>query len=365
MMLQAIGADEIFTGNEWLIKHAVIVEDGVITAVVPVESINGIPVHHHAGLLVPSFIDIQLYGAYGSLLAIVPTSQTLQQIHRYCLSGGASHFLPTVATNSYQVINNCIDAVKNYWNEGGEGVIGLHVEGPWISRVKRGAHIESFIHSPATGEVNALLEKGKGVIKMITLAPEVCSDEVINLVQDSGIVVSAGHSNCTYEQATNAFDKGITAATHLYNAMSGLQHREPGMVGAILNHEHVMASIVPDGYHVNFAAVSIAKKIMQQRLFIITDAVTETNEGLYPHQLAGDKYEAGGILSGSALTMIKAVKNCIQYAGISIDEALRMASLYPAQVLKMDDTLGKIAVGYRPAFTRLTKDLDVVVDDIS
>lgn len=359
--LTAITADEIFTGHEWLFDHAVITDNDKIDSIVPVAALpQGIAVKHLTGLLVPAFIDIQIYGAHGSLLAVAPTAATLYKMYDYCKAGGAPYFLPTVATNSYEVIYKCIDAVANYWKQGGEGVIGLHVEGPWISKVKRGAHIEAFIHSPTVDEVGELLQKGKGIIKVITLAPEECSTEVLNLVREHGVIISAGHSNATYEQATNAFDTGIATATHLFNAMSGFQHRAPGMVGAIFNHPSVMCSIVPDGYHVDFAAISIAKKILNERLFIITDAVTETSEGLYPHQLVGDKYEAGNILSGSALTMIKAVRNCVRHAGIDLDEALRMASLYPAKVLQMDHALGKIAPGYTASFTVLDKNLNVV-----
>ena len=133
-----------------------------------------------------------------------------------------------------------------------------------------------------------------------------------------------------FDEAIKAFDIGIDAATHLFNAMSPLHHREPGLPAAIMQHPSVMASIIPDGYHVDFEMINIAKQIMQDRLFIITDAVTETNEGYYPHQLKGDNgdkcYESGGILSGSAITMVKAVKNLVDKADISLPEALRMAS---------------------------------------
>ena len=236
----------------------------------------------------------------------------------------------------------------------------MHVEGPWISKEKRGAHIESLIHSPTLKQAKDLLEYGKGVIKIITLAPEVCSAEIVELIRSYGVIISAGHSNASLHQATAAFDNGISAATHLFNAMSPLQHRSPGVAGAIMNHSKVRCSIVPDGYHVDFAAVSIAKKVMQERLFIITDAVTETSEGFYPHQLEGDKYMSNGILSGSALTMVRAVKNCVEKAGIELGEALRMASLYPAQVIKMDNELGRIKKGYKAAFVFLNKNIEVV-----
>ncbi len=194
---------------------------------------------------------------------------------------------------------------------------------------------------------------------MITLAPEVCSKEVVELIRSYGVIISAGHSNATYEEATSAFDSGIHAATHLYNAMSSLQHRAPGMVGAIFDHATVMASLVPDGFHVDFSAIRIAKKILKERLFVITDAVTETNIGPYHHHLTADKYEAAGILSGSALTMAKSLRNLVNHVGIEIEEALRMVSLYPAQVMKRADSMGMILKGYDANLVMLDESLNV------
>ncbi len=362
MNLKAYIANKIFTGEDWLSQQAVLVEDGIIVSIVSEDNIppRATITNYKSSFLAPAFIDLQIYGAHGNLLAVKPTTETLEKTYAYCKGGGANHYLPTVATNTYEVFHNCIDAVKEYWTQGKKGVLGLHIEGPWISNAKRGAHIEELIHSPTLQQVKDLLEYGKGVIKMITLAPEVCSDEVIDLIKSYGIIVSAGHSNATFEQATNAFDKGIPTATHLFNAMSALQHREPGMVGAVMHHHKAMSSIIPDGHHVDFAVISIAKKVMNERLFIITDAVTETNEGYYPHQLEGDKYVSNGILSGSALTMAKAVKNCVEKAGITLEEALRMASFYPAKVIGLQNELGRIAKGYKAEFVVMNEDLEVV-----
>ena len=198
---------------------------------------------------------------------------------------------------------------------------------------------------------------GKGVIRIITLATEQCDKEIIDRILLDDIIISAGHSNATYEQSKVGFANGITAVTHLYNAMSPLQHRQPGLVGAAMNDAKVMASIIPDGYHVDYAAIRIAKKAMGERLFAITDAVTETTEGQYPHQLAGDKYEAANILSGSALTMTKALQNLVNHVGIDLGEALRMCSLYPAQVIKSSNFLGRIAPGYNADVVILNKEL--------
>jgi N-acetylglucosamine-6-phosphate deacetylase len=156
------------------------------------------------------------------------------------------------------------------------------------------------------------------------------------------------------------FANGINTVTHLYNAMSPLQHRAPGLVGATMDHPSVMASIIPDGYHVDYAAIRIAKQVIKERLFIITDAVTDTDRGYYQHQAAGDKYEAAGILSGSALTMAKAVMNLRDETGIEWGEALRMASLYPAKLIRMDHEIGRIARGYKSRMVVLNKECEAL-----
>ena len=355
---QLYKAEKVFTGSEWLSQHTVVVLQGKIIDVLPSENISDEQGSSHH-ILAPAFMDIQIYGAYGKLLAVYPEADSLHKLYAYCSEGGASHFQPTVATNSFKVFYKCIDAVRAYWDEGGKGCIGLHVEGPWINPIKKGAHIESFIHSPTLGEVKELLEYGKGVITMNTLAPEVCSEEVMTLIRSYNVIISAGHSNASYEVATAAFDAGINTATHLYNAMSPLQHRAPGMVGAIFNHPTVMASIVPDGFHIDFSAIQIAKKILKERLFVITDAVTETSEGEYPHHLSGDKYESKGILSGSALTMAKSLRNLVNHAGIDLDEALRMVSIYPAQAMQKANTMGRIEKGYDANLVFLDELLEV------
>ncbi len=351
-----IYSSRLFTGTGWLADQAVEISKGKIRAVHPFSPID--PEKKYS-ILAPAFIDIQIYGAYDKLLSVYPEAASLHLLHKYCLSGGAAYFQPTVATNSTEVFYKCIDAVRAYWSEGGQGCLGLHIEGPWLHPHRKGAHIERYIHAPDLAEVRDLLTYGKGVITMITLAPEVCKQELIELIQAGGIVVSAGHSNASYTEATDAFDAGITTATHLYNAMSPLQHRAPGMVGAIFDHPAVMSSIVPDGYHVDIPAIRIAKKIMGERLFVITDAVTETSEGPYPHHLSGDRYVSNGILSGSALTMIKGVCNLVDHAGIDLGEALRMVSLYPARVMRISDHTGKIENGFSADLVMLDDDLKV------
>ncbi len=360
MALTVFIPHQIFTGTEWLTDHAIIIENGAITELIPQTKLSeDIPAKKYEGILAPAFIDLQIYGAHKKLLAVYPEADTLSLMRDYCEKGGAAQFLPTAATNTKEVIYKCIDAVRQYWLQGGKGVYGLHLEGPWLNKEKRGAHIKELIHPPSKDGVADLLAYGKGIIKMITLAPEVCSDEIIQLILSHNIIISAGHSNAGYEEAMGSFGNGITAVTHLYNAMSPLQHRAPGLVGAAFMHSNVMASIIADGYHVDYAAIKIAKRIMKERLFVITDAVTETGQGHYQHQLTCDKYECNGVLSGSALTMHSSFLNLVNKVEIEVDEALRMCSLYPAQVIKADHVYGKIAPGYTAQFVVLNKQLEL------
>lgn len=360
-MIKAYQANKIFTGTEWLENKAVLCENGKIKDIVSPESLPAdLQKEEVAEILAPAFIDIQIYGAGSKLFSMYPTPGTLSVMNKHCTAGGASFFLPTISTNTIDVIKKGIDAIREYWEMNGQDVFGLHIEGPWINKIKRGAHLENLIHEPNLDEVKSLLEYGKGIIKIITLAPEVCSDEVIGVIKSYGVIISAGHSNATYEEAMQAFDKGINVATHLFNAMTPLHHREPGFAAAIMLHPSVMVSVVPDGLHVDFTMIKLAKKLMGERLFIITDAVTETTEGPYQHKLNIDKYETNGILSGSALTMAKGVKNCVENCGIPLGEALRMASLYPAKVLGIDDKIGKIEIGFNENFVRLSGKLEVI-----
>ena len=325
-------AQELFTGTHWISEVMVEVNNGKIISI----SKEGYDHKNAYPLIVPALIDLQIYGAYGKLLSEFPEADCIEKTYQYCLKGGAAFFQPTIASQTTDIIYKAIDAVKDYKTNGGKGCIGLHIEGPWINAAKKGAHQEKVLHSPSLQEVQALLDYGKQWISMITLAPEVCSKEIIDLIQSNGIVVSAGHSNATYEMATEFFNQNIKVATHLFNAMSGLQHRAPGMVGALFNHKRAMCSLVTDGYHVDFNAIKIAKQIMGERLFCITDAVTETSTGLYQHILNGDKYESHGTLSGSALTQLKSVNNLVNEVGVDLGEAIKMCSVFPAKVMGLE-----------------------------
>ncbi|MDP4132107.1 MAG: N-acetylglucosamine-6-phosphate deacetylase [Bacteroidota bacterium] len=346
-MKQAYLADAVFTGKDMLKRHAVLTENKMVTGIVEA---RGIPsdyalTEHPDCLIAPAFIDLQIYGGLGKLFSHSLDFASLEATYAYCLSGGCTHFMITMATNSTENFLKGIQVAGEYMSSGKKGLLGIHLEGPYINPVKRGAHIEKFIKSPTREEVDMFLKKGRGVFKMITLAPEQCSDEIVKYLMDQGILVSAGHSNASYSEATHAFDLGIPTATHFFNAMSPLQGRAPGMVGAIYAHSKIMSSVICDGVHVDFDSVRLSKKIMGERLFFITDAVTQIAEGYYEHVFQGDRYTLpDGTLSGSCMTMMSSLKNAVEKVGIPLGEALKMCSVYPASLLK-DPMLGKIAIG--------------------
>ncbi len=352
----------IFTGDRFLEDHAVLTDEGRIIGVIPVTEVpeNSKVTDLQGATLAPALIDLQIYGGNGRLFPYSTDTASLAATYDYCRSGGAAWFMPTVPTSSWDVMLRSIQAVKDYWEQGGKGVLGLHLEGPFMNPEKRGAHLTQYITVPTPEDIARLLEHGRGIIKMMTLAPERCEPQLVKQLQDAGILVSAGHSNATYEQAYTAFERGIPAATHLFNAMSALQSRAPGMVGAIYDHDRVCASVVADGIHVDFASIRISKKIMGERLYLITDAVAEAREGDYIYIFEKDRYvNAQGTLAGSCLTMMQAVKNCVEKVRIPLEEALRMASAYPAVLAGLGNELGRIAAGYRASMVAFNEQLEV------
>jgi N-acetylglucosamine-6-phosphate deacetylase len=361
-MKKAFTNAAVFTGNEKITGCAILVNDKKIETVVLASEIPSAYIIHdlNGNNIAPSLIDLQIYGGNGYLFSANPSAEAIEATYTYCLQGGCAHFLLTMATNSKEIFSKGIQIAKQYLNAGGRGLLGLHLEGPWINAVKRGAHAAEYIHQPTLKEVKELVQEGESVIKMITLAPEETDEAVIDYLHENKIIVSAGHSNATYKQAMQSFTK-IKTATHLFNAMSPLQSREPGMVGAIYDHPSINCSIVADGIHTDYAALRISKKILEERLFLITDAVTETSEGPYTHVFNKDRYSLpDGTLSGSALTMMQAVKNCVQYGNIDLQEALRMASFYPAKIAGIENKYGQIKENYAASFVVFDNAMKVI-----
>jgi N-acetylglucosamine-6-phosphate deacetylase len=346
-MLTALYNTQIVSNGSITVGKAVIIQEDKILSVIDVTDIpaDAQLVDLNGAYLAPGLIDLQIYGAGGALFGGLPTVDALKQMEQALLMQGCTGFFATVATNSDEVVLAAIEAAKAYRPNAVGNFLGLHLEGPYISSLRKGAHPEKYIKKATLSEVKHWVELASGEIKMITLAPELQDEEVISYLNNQNIILSSGHSNATYTQAKGYLNKSIQAVTHLYNAMSPMHHREPGIIPAIFE-EQPYTSIVADGIHVDFAMISLAKRELGDKLFLITDAVTAATKGTYPHILQGDKYVMpDGTLSGSALTMLTAVKNCVKQVNISLPEAVNMASLYPAQLASLK-TKGKVEAGY-------------------
>lgn len=289
--------------------------------------------------LAPGLIDLQVYGSGGKLLGSVYQEEALAQMEADFLKQGTTGFLATIGTHSDAFFEKVIVAARNY-REGSQGnFLGLHLEGPFLNPLRKGAHLAEYMHKASIEKVKRWLDLGDGVIKMMTIAPELQDEAVLNYLNEQGVVLSSGHSNATYQEGKAFLNNPVKAVTHLYNAMPPMHHREPGYIPAIFE-ERPYTSVVADGVHVDFAMVRLAKRSLGDKLFLITDAVTETTEGTYPlHELRGNHYVMPPhyTLSGSCLTMLKAVQNCVEHVGIDLGEAINMASLYPAQLIGATD----------------------------
>jgi len=357
-MIEVLTNGQIYTGERLVKDKSILIKDGIINGLIDAANIpqQAKVTDCHGAIIAPGLLDLQIYGGGGYLFSASPTAESLHAIADALVAQGTTGFLITLATNSMEVFMEAIRVVRDNPHP---AVLGLHLEGPYINPQKRGAHIEEYVKVPEKREVEMLLHEAEGVIKMMTLAPEVTDSEIIRLLTDSRVIVSAGHSAASFEQAQAGFDQGITCTTHLFNAMSPLHHRDTGLPGATFQSDHVRASIVADGVHVDFNAISIAKKIMKERLFLITDAIEESLEGPYIHVRQADRFTLpDGTLSGSCLTLLKALENVVKHADIPLEEALRMASLYPAQILGRPD-LGTIAVGAKADLLIFSNDFEV------
>lgn len=360
--MQAYYAKKIYTGVEVVENSYIIVNEGIVKEIVSeISNYSGIKVTDYSNFnIAPAFIDLQIYGGGGSLFNTEPSINTIEKTYDEIAKSGTKHFQITLSTIDLDTMLKGIESCKEYQKKGGNGLIGLHLEGPYFNPIKKGAHVEKYVRKPTVSEIKTILEASEGAVTYMTIAPEMFDEECINLLINSNINISAGHSDATFEQAKNAFRRGISRVTHLFNAMSQFQSRAPGLVGATYDSD-VRACIVADGIHVDFNTIKISKKIMGDRLFYITDAVTEDTRGEYSFTLNKDHYiNDKGVLSGSALTMMQAVKNGYEKCGIDLAESLRMASTYPAEVANLGQQLGKIAPGYQADFVVFDDEFNVI-----
>jgi N-acetylglucosamine-6-phosphate deacetylase len=349
-MLYALKAPHILTGDEKIKGRVIIIENDTIQGIIDDKDLpRGMQIIDYAGCTIaPGLIDLQIAGGGGYLFSENPTAEALEAMTESIVKSGTTAFLIAVPTNSFDAYREMFEVLRNNPHP---AVLGLHLEGPYINGERGGAHNRQFIRKADRNELRALLDDAGGLIKMMTLAPELCDKEFIKLLNNYGIVVAAGHSNASFKEAMAAFGWGVRTVTHLFNAMTPFHHRDPGLPGAALLSKNACASIIADGIHVDYSAVSLAKKIMRERLFLVSDAVEENTGGAYPHVRRDNIFTLpDGTLSGSGLNMLRAVRNCVENAGIEQDEALRMASLYPARLIGLLNC-GSIRQGNRANLT--------------
>jgi N-acetylglucosamine-6-phosphate deacetylase len=320
------------------------------------------------GLLVPGFIDVQVNGGGGALLNDSPTIDTVQRIAESHRKFGTTGLLPTVITDAPEVLSKAIASVKTARAKNVPGVLGIHIEGPFLDRERKGAHALRFIRELTEADVTQIANADCGSI-MLTLAPNRVPPDLIKSLAEKGVLVSLGHSEASLAEVTQALASGARAFTHIFNAMSQMNGREPGMVGAALADPHSFCGLIADGYHVHDAAMKVALAAKPaHRMMLVTDAMPTAAGGPEFFELQGRRVhlENGklvlddGTLAGSNLTMDEAVRYCVEHLGVSLEDALRMASLNPASFLRRDHDLGRIQSGYLASLVHLSNDLQVL-----
>ncbi|CAK3297795.1 N-acetylglucosamine-6-phosphate deacetylase [Vibrio crassostreae] len=366
--MYALSNCKIYTGSDVLTDHAVVIENELIKKVCPISELpEGIEVRDLDGAnLSPGFIDLQLNGCGGVMLNDEITAETMQIMHKANLKSGCTSFLPTLITSSDEDMCAVITAAREYHNQYQNQSLGLHLEGPYLNVAKKGIHSVDHIRK-SDNEMIELICDNSDLVAKVTLAPELNDPEHIERLHKAGVVVSIGHTNATYAEARQGFESGITFATHLFNAMTPMVGREPGVVGAIYNTPEVYAGIIADGFHVDYANIRIAHKIKGEKLVLVTDATAPAGADMEYFIFVGKKvyYRDGkcvdenGTLGGSALTMIEAVQNTVEHAGIALDEALRMATLYPATAIGVESKLGRIKKGMVANLAVFDRDFNV------
>lgn len=343
----------IYTTQSSLHEHALVINNEKIEGIV---QNNELPsdlkkIDLQGANLCPGFIDLQLNGCGGVMFNDQITEQTLSTMQATNLKSGCTSYLPTLITSCDEDIKSALRVTRNFINNTNNEVLGLHLEGPFLSLQKKGIHREEYIRKPDSEMVDLICENSDIVAK-ITLAPENTPAVVIKQLSDAGIVVSIGHSNATYEQSKVAIEHGASCATHLFNAMSAMTGREAGVVGAIYD-TAIYAGVIVDSFHVAYENVRISKKILGEKLFLVTDATAPAGAqidqfnfvGTTVYYKDGKCFSKDGTLGGSAVTMIESIEQCVKYVGIPLDEAIRMATLYPAKAISQEAHLGSVAPG--------------------
>ena len=367
----------IYTPAETILKGSVDVsEDGLIQSIsaesVGAEStINKVDLKGNS--LIPGMIDIHVHGGKGVAFGIGDLFSDLKSYSRFAASHGVTGFLLSITgPNAAAITRTVKDYVEIFdQNQDWPGAIplGLHLEGPFLNKEKHGAFNPDWIHNPEINEVRSYLEAGRGWIKHISMAPELPgADETAQILADAGVVISLGHSNTNFETASAALKGSYSHVTHTFNAQSALHQREPGVVGAVLSSDKVSAELIGDSLHVHPAAMRILYRCLgAERIVLITDAMPGAGlpDGKYKllDQVVtvkdGKATLPDGTIGGSTVTMEGCLRTLVQFVGVPLSEAVRMASFNPAKVIKLDKSMGSIEVGKEANLAVLDDTLNV------
>jgi N-acetylglucosamine-6-phosphate deacetylase len=347
----------IFDGNNLLENTAVCVQDGIIQDILSLDKLadkNAVKDYGDC-IITAGFIDLQLNGCGGVLFNDDISHNTLEIMHQICLKYGTTGFLPTLTTCDFKNVIKVLETVKNWFDKYGSnrGVLGLHLEGPFISVTKKGIHPEQFIIPPTDELLKQIIAYQKYFPIKMTIAPEVFTNEQIKFLIDSNIILSLGHSNASYKEAENAIKLGAHTSTHIFNAMSGLTARNPGLIGAILN-SNIYTGIIADMLHVDRANIQLLNQLKPEHTYLVTDAVTSMGTDMTEFKFNNNTiYVKNGMcvdenntLAGAHLTMPEAIDNCVNVCAIDLKHALNMASQIPAKVMGYGSSLGRIQPGY-------------------
>ncbi|RRD39957.1 N-acetylglucosamine-6-phosphate deacetylase [Leptotrichia sp. OH3620_COT-345] len=363
----------IFDGEKFINKNTVIIEGKKIKKVMNETDLSEKDtdgqqiVDLKEMVLSPGFLDLQLNGCGGVLFNDNISKETLEIMNETNKKFGCTSFLPTLITSPDEKIEKALKLMEEIKDKEEIGVLGLHIEGPYISVEKKGIHRPEYIRVLSDEIIQKIADAGSEVTKIITIAPEKAEIKHLKILKEAGINISIGHTNATYEQCIEKKEY-FNGATHLYNAMSPLESRNPGVIGFLFNNDTTNCGIIIDGFHMDYASAEIAKKILGKRLYLVTDAVSpagtdnmtefifEGNRVLYEN---GRCFSPLGTLGGSALVMIDGVKNLVEYVHVSQEEALRMATSYPAKAISVDDRYGYIKEGYIADLTYFDKNYKV------
>jgi N-acetylglucosamine-6-phosphate deacetylase len=369
-MAFALSGARVFDGETLQNGLATVVDGTKIREVVPLDKLDRkIEIRAlNGGILAPGFIDVQVNGGGGALLNDNPTIDTVRRIAESHRRFGTTGMLPTVITDAPVVLAQAIASVKAAREERVPGVLGIHIEGPFLDKDRKGAHDANFIREMTADDARQIGNLDCGAV-MLTLAPNRVSPIFIQELASKNVLVSLGHSNATMVEIQLALHAGARSFTHIFNAMSQLTGREPGMVGTALLDQNSYCGLIADGLHVHDAAMKVAIAVKpKSRMMLVSDAMPAAAGGPDIFELQGRtvRRENGrlilddGTLAGSNLTMDEAVRYCVTKLGVSLPDALRMGSLNPAAFIRRDHELGRIKPGYLASLVHLSDELNVL-----